>query len=217
MSVTFSRDGQRLATGGDDGTARLWTLQGQELAKLAGHQGDVWSVTFSPDGQRLATRRDDGTVRLWDLQGQELAKLESLRGSIRSVTFSPDGQRLATSGDDGTMRLWDLQGQQIAQYEGGLGALNHDWSRIAIVQPSNPLVSDSANDIVTIWAVDDLNGLLSRACDHLRWFITYSPLATDSDRALCNLPPRTPAPTGPFESSLGRAVELVGVSWPEQG
>ncbi|NET34444.1 MAG: hypothetical protein F6K19_20870, partial [Cyanothece sp. SIO1E1] len=80
-----------LATSGEDGTARLWDLQGNEVAKMAGHQGSVGQVLFSPDGQRLATRGEDDTARLWDLSGQQIAEFE---GS--GLVFSADWSRIIT-------------------------------------------------------------------------------------------------------------------------
>lgn len=106
------------------------------------------------------------------------------------MAFSSDGQRVATSGWDGTTRLWTLQGQQIAQYEGHSGVFNRDWSRVAIIQPSNPLLSDSANAVVTLWRVDNLDGLLARACDRLHWYLTYSRTVSESDRAMCGISAR---------------------------
>jgi hypothetical protein len=38
-SVVFSSDGKMLATSGRDGTARIWDLEGKEIAKLVGHRG----------------------------------------------------------------------------------------------------------------------------------------------------------------------------------
>ncbi|MCC5615269.1 CHAT domain-containing protein [Nostoc sp. CHAB 5836] len=116
-SISFSPNGQLLATGGEKG-ARLWNLQGQQLAKLENDQGWVWSVGFSPKGQLLATGGSDGTTRLWNLQGQHLAKLTGHKDPVRSVSFSPNGQKLATSGDDGTVRLWNLQGRELNKWQG---------------------------------------------------------------------------------------------------
>src|SRR5262245_18955741 len=78
LSVAFSPDWNRLATGNDDHTVKLWdAATGQELLTLKGHSDGVYSMAFSPDGKRLATGSWDRTVKLWDAAtGQELLTLK---------------------------------------------------------------------------------------------------------------------------------------------
>ena len=66
-SVAYAPDGATLATGGDDGTVRIWdTRTGQQQQQLTGHTGPVLAVAYAPDGATLATGSGDLTVRIWN-------------------------------------------------------------------------------------------------------------------------------------------------------
>jgi WD40 repeat protein len=152
---------------------------------------------------------DDGTARVWQAEsGEAIAVLAVPESFVTSAAFSPDGQRVVTASDDGTARVWDLQGRQLAIYEGSPAALSPDGRRIAAVVDGR----------IKVYDVNTLPELITWGCQWLHNYLEYGK-ATDADRALCNLPPR-PAetdPAGPFESSLGRTLGLLGVSWPERG
>ncbi len=111
MSVAFSPDGRRLATGGQENTVKIWEVRtGQELRTLWGHRGDVYTVAFSPDddGRWVASAGEDSTVRVWDSHtGTLIRSFRGHRGLVSSVAFSPDGRRFVSGSRDKTVKVWD--------------------------------------------------------------------------------------------------------------
>ena len=105
-SVTFSSDGNTIATASKDRTTRLWNQEGKELKTLQGHDAGVTSVSFSPYGDTLATAGRDGTVKLWSETGEKLRTLERHENWVTSIRFSPDGKILASSDSGGRVILW---------------------------------------------------------------------------------------------------------------
>ena len=126
LTVTFSPDGDRLATGTTAGVVQQWSTSSHEPVgpALKNHTGPVGGVTYSPDGSLLATSTlGFSRNRLWNAEtgaalGQELVSgrtpstfstfdIEHLQGS--RPAFSPDGRSVAVPSFDGTTAVWDLE------------------------------------------------------------------------------------------------------------
>jgi WD40 repeat protein len=67
-SVSFSPDGRRIATAGDEKSVRIWdTTTTRAIGAPFRHRAGVWSVAFSPDGDRVAAGcwSPSGWVKTW--------------------------------------------------------------------------------------------------------------------------------------------------------
>jgi WD40 repeat protein/serine/threonine protein kinase len=124
--VVFSLDGNLVATGSDDQTARVWSVgTGQPFSPPLEHHAPVWRVAFSPDGRLLATATAERSIRVWDAaSGEPVTPNLRQDGPVTNLVFSADGRKLMASGEGGPPQSWNLTPAKLsAQDLSGLAEL----------------------------------------------------------------------------------------------
>src|ERR1043166_8346809 len=118
MCLTFSRDGQRLMAGLDDGQVKVWNLaaRGQEMT-LTGDGEQVRGLALLPDGHTLVSAARD--IRFWDLNSGRQLVFKPRATAFYGCSVSTDGRRLAIGAADRRITIWDLLSrQEVAILEG---------------------------------------------------------------------------------------------------
>jgi serine/threonine protein kinase/WD40 repeat protein len=104
-SFAFTRDGNWLLSGDEQGDVRYWpvserTLQDSPSATISSWWGhDIWidGLIFHPRQNIIVTSGHDGKVKVWNAQDGKLLQHCELPGPAYVSEFTSDGQVLATS------------------------------------------------------------------------------------------------------------------------
>ena len=106
--VTFSPDGQYIASSSFDNSVKLWSARdGKFILTCRGHVAPVYQATFSPDSRLLVSASKDTTLKCWDVRTGKIATdLPGHQDEVYAVDWSPDGERVGSGGKDKAVRLW---------------------------------------------------------------------------------------------------------------
>ena len=145
-SVSFSTNGEILASGSWDGTVKLWDVATRQNIATLPHGAEVLSVSFSSNGEILASGAYDGTVKLWDMATRQNIATLPHGAEVLSVSFSTDGT-LASGSVDGTVKLWDVATRR------NIATLPHGDAVLSVSFSSNGeiLASGAYDGTVKLW------------------------------------------------------------------
>ncbi|KAG9070331.1 hypothetical protein KI688_009668 [Linnemannia hyalina] len=219
ISVAFSPDSQRIASGDWGGLVRLWDCtSGEELLTMEGHTDPIRSLAYSPCGNHIASVSDDKTVRLWDSgTGVCIFVLEGHTEWVASARFSPDGRQLISGSGDGTIRFWDSEtGEPGVVLRPSLGEIHS----LAISPDGRWIASGHGDGNVRLW--DMVSGSpdpVLQGHTNTVMGITFSPdgqlVATSSDDCRAML---WDASTGDIISTFdGHLTYITGVAFSPDG
>ncbi|XP_074602011.1 eukaryotic translation initiation factor 3 subunit i [Brevipalpus obovatus] len=93
--IKYNREGDLLFSCAKDNTPNVWySLNGERMGTLDGHQGAVWSIDPHWDSTKVVTGSGDAHLFLWDLEyGKVINKLVA-KTPVRSVNFSNSGKQI---------------------------------------------------------------------------------------------------------------------------
>jgi WD40 repeat protein len=156
-NVYFAPNSRLLASTQTDKTIRLWTIGGNPIKTLRGHNAAVNKIAFSSDSKQLISGSLDNTVRLWQVAGSN-EKSISLVGrhpsGVYNVHFSPDNKvitSISTTYDPSNLsnpskidrydiQFWNRSGKPLSPF----GGKDVDPAILSVMFSSKDLFINSA-------------------------------------------------------------------------
>ncbi|GAB4199572.1 MAG: AAA-like domain-containing protein [Coleofasciculaceae cyanobacterium] len=171
LRVSFSPDGQVIASASKDKTVKLWSKEGKLLQTLQGHDAEVRNVGFSPDGKLLASASADRTVKIWSRDGKLQRTLQGHAMGVNGVSFSPDSKTIVSASDDKTVELWSLDGKLLRTLQG------HEDSVLDVsFSPDGQTIATSSGDnTIRLWHRDGQLLQTLRGHTNAVFSISFSP------------------------------------------
>lgn len=154
-SVSYSPNGQLLASASGDTTINIWGKNGQLIQTLTGHKDSVFSVTISKDSQLLIAGSFDNTVTCWRYNAATglfdtrpfLTITE--KDGLLATSLTPDHQILATVNQKGQVKFWTLEGKLIQTTP----AHSQKISSLSFSPDGRHFATASADKTVKIWTL----------------------------------------------------------------
>ncbi|MCB0346802.1 MAG: WD40 repeat domain-containing protein [Bdellovibrionales bacterium] len=154
MALSYSRSGDILAAGTEDGAVLFFDYKNGELEySTQQHEAAVTDLKYSPDGRYLVSASADHTFALLKVKnGIPVEKSSGVldylgkaffqafgkhKGRVNSIDISPDSSRIVSGSNDGAIRLWDADREQwlhtYREHRSGVSAVRFYGKRLEVL------------------------------------------------------------------------------------
>jgi len=110
ISIQYSPDGSKIASGGKDRNVMVWSASGDLLIDgWIFHNAQVGCVAWSPDSKRIASASQDQNLIVWNTEdkGKRIVIKGAHRGGCNCVSWWDDNT-IFSAGQDCTIKSWKL-------------------------------------------------------------------------------------------------------------
>jgi len=121
---TGHESGAAFASAGNDQIIRLWTLDGDEMAQLHGHEAFIYSLAASSNGD-IFSASEDRTLRVWK-NGQCIQTITHPAISVWSVAVCAENGDIVTGSSDRVVRVFSRDSHRQADQEVSISY--HDYN-----------------------------------------------------------------------------------------
>eukprot|EP01036_Dinobryon_divergens_P023997 gene23997-32402_t len=194
-SITWSPDGQYIATGCYDGLIRVWESSGKLHMLLREHTGPVFSLKWSrsqlsqedDEGALLLSGSYDQRVIIWSTKTGSVVKAFKLHsGPVLDVDWK-DGDYFATCSSDMTIQICQVSAVNLTKSTCTLTGHTDEINALCWSPGGQFLASCSDDTTAKIWTLEsglmfDLKGH-SKEIFNLKWTPT-GPHSVNSDKPL---------------------------------
>ena len=151
QSIAISPDGKTIASASDDGTVKLWELEGSNpnpIREIKDQGGWVKAVVFLSNRQ-IVTAGQDKNIKIIDIESGKVVKtLSGHTNLINSVAIAPNSDLLASGSNDNTVNLWKISTGKLERSL--VGHKDKIWG-VAISPDGKQIVSASRDKTLMIW------------------------------------------------------------------
>ena len=158
-TLTYSSDGETLASGSLDGTVIVWDVTSMEKNfTIHGHTGAMTILRFNEDDKKLISGSSNVPIWEWDRDSMTSQFIKPNWYTFPNV-FSHDGKLAANRGRNNELKIWDVTKDELTYT---IKNVNQEMVSVLALSPDGKLIASGSRDgSLALWDVANRKPFMS--------------------------------------------------------